>query len=110
MSLDDSVEESVCSSSTSITAPPAEEPGGHLGELCDEEVNVSSVLWCYCVQVNERVEQKEVCLVLTDRQLGLLCLPADFTWANQDAGKQIVSLSENSLHTYILFCCDLGLK
>lgn len=95
MSLDDSTEESVCSCSTSLTAPPAEEPGGHLGELCEEEVNVSKVLWCYCVQVNEEVEQKEACLVLTDRLLGLLCLPGHFTWTNQDAGKETLGLGAN---------------
>lgn len=90
MVLDDSVEESLCSSSsTSLTAPPPEELGGHQGELCeeDEEVEVSRVLWCYCVQVKEEVEQKKACLVLTDRMLGLLHLSEDFTWTNQDAGE-----------------------
>uniref|UniRef100_A0A8C3G7T7 Nischarin n=1 Tax=Cyclopterus lumpus TaxID=8103 RepID=A0A8C3G7T7_CYCLU len=88
MGLDDSVEESVCSSSsTSLCVPPAEEPGGHQGELCggEDEVHVSRVLWCYCLQVKEEVEQKEACLVLTDGLLSLLYLPDDFTWTNQDS-------------------------
>uniref|UniRef100_A0A671XWY1 Nischarin n=1 Tax=Sparus aurata TaxID=8175 RepID=A0A671XWY1_SPAAU len=75
MGLDDSVEES--------------EPGGHQGELCDdeeeEEAQVSRVLWCYCLQVKDEVEQKQVCLVLMDRVLGLLYLSDDIT--NQDSGK-----------------------
>lgn len=96
MGLDDSVEESVCSSSTSLAVPPAEEADGHQGDLCkeeeeegevEEEVQVSRVLWCYCLQVKEEVEQKEACLVLTDKLLGLLYLSDDFTWTNQDAGK-----------------------
>ena len=112
MGLDDSVEESICSSSTSLAAPPAEESGDHQGEpLCDEEeleveeqeeeeeeeevqvqvqVHVRRVLWCYCLQVEEEVEQREVCLVLTDRLLGLLYLPDDFTWTNLDTGKHTV--------------------
>ncbi|XP_026204279.1 nischarin isoform X1 [Anabas testudineus] len=88
MSLDDSAEELVCSSSMSLTAPLAEEPGGHLGELCEEEVKVNRVLWCYCLQVKEEVEQKEACLVLTDRLLSLLYLPDDFTWASQDSDQE----------------------
>ncbi|XP_034540452.1 nischarin [Notolabrus celidotus] len=95
MGLDDSVEESVCSSSTSLTAPPAEEQVSHQEGLCEEEeeveekeeevVKVSRVLWCYCVQVKEEVEQRRACLVLTERELGLLCLKDDFTWTNPDA-------------------------
>ncbi|XP_035517860.1 nischarin [Morone saxatilis] len=89
MGLDDSVEESVCSSSTSPAVPPAEEPVGHQEELCgEEEVQVSRILWCYCLQVKEEVEQKEACLVLTDRLLGLLYLPDDFTWTNHDADQE----------------------
>ncbi|XP_035849081.1 nischarin isoform X2 [Sander lucioperca] len=98
MGLDDSVEESVCSSSNTLLAvPPAEEPGGHQGELCEDEeededeevqVQVSRVLWCYCLQVKEEVEQKEACLVLTDRLLGLLYLSDDVTWTNQDADQE----------------------
>ncbi|XP_040890153.1 nischarin isoform X2 [Toxotes jaculatrix] len=90
MGLDDSVEESVCSSSTSLAAPPAEEPRGHQGELCneeeeEEEVHISRVLWCYCLQVDKEVEQKEACLVLTDRLLGLLHLSDDFTLTSLDS-------------------------
>ncbi|XP_068578165.1 nischarin isoform X1 [Cebidichthys violaceus] len=92
MGLDDSVEESVCSSSsTSLAVPPAEEPGGHQGEQRggEEELQVGRVLWCYCLRVKEEeVEQKEVCLVLTDRLLGLLYLSDDFTWTNQDADQE----------------------
>lgn len=90
MGLDDSVEESVCSSPTSLAAPPAEEPNVHWGELCEEEekVQISRVLWCYCLQVKEEVEQKEGCLVLTDRLLGLLYLSHDFTWTNQNADQE----------------------
>lgn len=98
MSLDDSAEELVCSSSMSLTAPLAEEPGGHLGELCEEEVKVNRVLWCYCLQVKEEVEQKEACLVLTDRLLSLLYLPDDFTWASQDSGKSATVQSVYRLH------------
>lgn len=95
MSLDDSVEESVSSSSpTSAALPPEEELGVHQGELCEEEleeeeeeVKVIRVLWCYSVQVKEEVEQKEACLVLTERLFGLLSLTDDFTWTNQDTGE-----------------------
>ncbi|XP_045885200.1 nischarin isoform X4 [Micropterus dolomieu] len=96
MGLDDSVEESVCSSSTSLAVPPAEEPGGHQGGLCEEEeeeeaeeeVRVNRVLWCYCLQVKEEVEQKDVCLVLTDRLLGLLYLSEGFTWTSLDTDQE----------------------
>ncbi|XP_041637463.1 nischarin isoform X2 [Cheilinus undulatus] len=93
MGLDDSVEESVCSSSTSITCPPAEEPVSQQGELGEEEdeeeeVKVSRVLWCYCLQVKEEVEQKKACLVLTDHLFGLLYLRDDFTWTNQDTDQE----------------------
>ncbi|XP_068451947.1 nischarin isoform X2 [Clinocottus analis] len=98
MGLDDSVEESVCSSSsTSLGVPPAEEPAGQQGELCgaaeDELPVISGVLWCYCLQVQEEVEQKEVeqkeaCLVLTDGLLALLYLSEGFTRTNQDAARQ----------------------
>lgn len=98
MGLDDSVEESVCSSSTSLALPPAEDLIGHQGELCEvdeeeEEMKVSRVLWCYCVRVKEEVEQKAACLVLTGRMFCLLYLPDDFTWIRQDAGGHSVSLS-----------------
>ena len=102
MGLDDSVEESVCSSSTSLAAPP---PGpsdqGEVREEEEEEVQVRRVLWCYCLQVKEEVEQKEACLVLTDRLLGLLYLSEDFTWTNQDAGKHTISFSQ-TLFRYFL--------
>ncbi|XP_047439582.1 nischarin isoform X2 [Mugil cephalus] len=98
MGLDDSVEESLCSSSsTSLPAPVAEEPGSRQRELCEEdeekeeeeeeeevETQVSSVLWCYCVQVEEEVKRREACLVLTGRLLGLLYLPREFTRTTQD--------------------------
>ncbi|XP_067360925.1 nischarin isoform X3 [Channa argus] len=90
MGLDDPVDMSVCSSSTSLTAPATEEPGDHQRELCkeDEEVKVNRVLWCYCLQVNEEVEQKEACLVLMDRVLALLYLSDEFTWNNQDTNQE----------------------
>ncbi|XP_041812795.1 nischarin [Chelmon rostratus] len=94
MGLDDSVEESVCSSSTSLAVPPAEESSAHQGELYEEEeeeeeqLQISRVLWCYCLQVKEEVEQKEACLVLTDRLFGLMYLSDDFTRTNQDADQQ----------------------
>lgn len=101
MGLDDTADESVCSSSTSPAAPAAEELVGHQGELPDEEeeeeVHVSRVLWCYGLQVEEQVEQKEVCLVLTDRLLGLLFLSNDFTWTKEVAGKNSVSFNSNML-------------
>uniref|UniRef100_A0A8C4IIA2 Nischarin n=1 Tax=Dicentrarchus labrax TaxID=13489 RepID=A0A8C4IIA2_DICLA len=107
MGLDDSVEESVCSSSTSPAVPPAEEPGGHQGELCDEEeVQVSRILWCYCLQVKEEVEQKEACLVLTDRLLGLLYLPDDFTWTNHDAGELCLHKRNHSMTEVSFFFED----
>lgn len=99
MGLDDSVEESVCSSSTSLAVPPAEESSAHQGELYEEEeeeeeqLQISRVLWCYCLQVKEEVEQKEACLVLTDRLFGLMYLSDDFTRTNQDAGGHTISLS-----------------
>lgn len=101
MSLDDSVEESV---STLAALPPEEESSVHQGELCEEEleeeeeeVKVIRVLWCYCLQVKEEVEQKEACLVLTERLFGLLSLTDDFTRTNQDKGEWAAShsLSEN---------------
>ncbi|KAM8916745.1 nischarin [Spinachia spinachia] len=100
MGLNDSAEESVCSSSsTSVALPPAEEPGGHRGDLCGEQEagQVTRVLWCYCLQVKEEVEQKEACLVLTDRLLGLLYLSADFARTNQDADQEPSTLVEEVL-------------
>lgn len=95
MGLDDS-EESVCSS-TLLVAPPLEEPGGQQVELCqeeeEEEVQISRILWCYCLEVKEEVEQKEACLVLTDQLFGLLHLSDDFTWTNHDAGRHMVRLA-----------------
>lgn len=93
MGLNDSLDELVCSSSTSLPAPVAEEPGCHQKELCEEEekeeeVQVSRVLWCCCVQVGQEVKQREACLVLTKRLLGLLFLAHDLTRTNQDRGKQ----------------------
>ncbi|XP_063766924.1 nischarin isoform X2 [Eleginops maclovinus] len=97
MGLDDSLEESVGSSSTSLAVPSAEELASQQGELCEEEevekeeqeeVQVRRVLWCYCLQVKEEVEQKKACLVLTDQVLGLMYLSDDFTWTNQDADQE----------------------
>lgn len=92
MSLDESVKENVCSPSISLALPPANDLSGHQGELCakeeeeeeaEEDVKVCRVLWCYCLQVEEEVEQKEACLVLCDQLVGLLFLPGDFTWTGE---------------------------
>uniref|UniRef100_A0A4W6C579 Nischarin n=1 Tax=Lates calcarifer TaxID=8187 RepID=A0A4W6C579_LATCA len=80
MGLDDSMEES-------------KEEEEEEEEEEEKDVHISRVLWCYCLQVEEEVEQREACLVLTDRLLGLLYLSDDFTWTNQDAGNHIISLS-----------------
>ncbi|KAM4740983.1 nischarin isoform 2-T2 [Anableps anableps] len=91
MGLDDSGEELVGSSPTSL-APPiteGEEPGDPLENQSEEkvEVQVRRVLWCCCVLVDEEVKQKEACLVLTDRLLGLLCWSHDSMSANQERGQ-----------------------
>lgn len=98
MSLDESVKENVCSPSISLALPPANDLSGHQGELCakeeaeeedeeeeaeEEDVKVCRVLWCYCLQVEEEVEQKEACVVLCDQLVGLLFLPGDFTWTGE---------------------------
>ncbi|XP_028261990.1 nischarin isoform X1 [Parambassis ranga] len=93
MGLNDSLDELVCSSSTTLHAPVAEEPGCHQKELCEEEekeeeVQVNRVLWCCCVQVGEEVKQREACLVLTKRLLGLLFLAHDHTRIHQDRAQE----------------------
>ncbi|XP_029947827.1 nischarin isoform X1 [Salarias fasciatus] len=96
MSLDNSAEELVgsssSSSSTPLPPPAAEEPGGRQEEQSEreeeKEIGISRVLWCCCVQVDEEVEQREACLVLTDRLLGLLYLSPDFTKTSLDAGQE----------------------
>uniref|UniRef100_A0A8D2ZQY6 Nischarin n=1 Tax=Scophthalmus maximus TaxID=52904 RepID=A0A8D2ZQY6_SCOMX len=92
MGLDDSVEESVCSSSSTS-----------LGELRDreqEEVHISRVLWCYCLQVEQEVEveQRRACLVLTDQHLGLL-------WDSSH-----LQLEENQPSPHLLAGLTPGLK
>ncbi|XP_034020794.1 nischarin isoform X2 [Thalassophryne amazonica] len=92
MGLDDPVDELICSassSSTLLTAPPAEESNPQR----EEEVQVSRVLWCCCVQVDDTVLQKQACLVLTDRLLGLLYTSGDLSPTNQEAG-QTLSVEE----------------
>lgn len=97
MSLDESVEETVCSFSPSLAA---NELSGHQGEgLCaqeeeeeeeakEEDVKICRVLWCYCLQVEEEeVQQREACLVLCDQLVGLLFLPGDSTWTGELKGK-----------------------
>lgn len=93
MSLDESVEKTVCPPSIS---PAANELGGHQGDLCaqeeeeeeakEEDVKICKVLWCYCLQVEEEVEQREACLVLCDQLVGLLFLPGDSTWTGELKG------------------------
>uniref|UniRef100_A0A3P8VZV1 Nischarin n=1 Tax=Cynoglossus semilaevis TaxID=244447 RepID=A0A3P8VZV1_CYNSE len=90
MGLDDSVEESVCTSSASHLSPPAEESSSDQINLCGddddvEELHVKRVLWCYCLQVEEEVKQKQACLVLTDGLVGLLDL---VDWTTQDADQE----------------------
>ncbi|KAM4613145.1 nischarin isoform 2-T2 [Polymixia lowei] len=102
MSLDDSMEETLvssCSSSTPLPAPveeaiPQETQQQPQQQQQEEEVRVGRVLWCYCVRVEKVLEQKEVCLVLTDRLLGLFYISADLTWTNQDTEEQSPTLEE----------------
>ncbi|XP_041837536.1 nischarin isoform X2 [Melanotaenia boesemani] len=106
MGLDDSVEEGFLPSS--LPAPVAEDPGGHLEELHEKEeavVQVSRVLWCCYVQVDEEVKQSEACLVLTDRLLGLLHFSHDSFWTNQDKDQdQVPSVEQvlSGLHVDLL--------
>ncbi|KAM6927858.1 LOW QUALITY PROTEIN: nischarin [Xenentodon cancila] len=90
MGLDDSVEELVCSSPTSVPAPVAEESAGHLEDDEEEEVvQVSRVLWCCSIRVEEEQVKTSVgCLALTGRLLGLLNLSRDLTWTNRDTDQQ----------------------
>ncbi|KAM9859551.1 nischarin [Aulostomus maculatus] len=100
MGLDDSLQESVCSSSVPLAAPPAG-PSGQQVQLDEEEeeevVQVSRVLWCYCLQVEEKVEQRKACLVLTDRFLGLLSLSEDFRWIGQNTDQEQSPATEEVL-------------
>lgn len=103
MSLDESVEETVCSPSPSLAAHKL---NGHQGEELraqeeeeeeeeeqakEEDVKVCRVLWGYCLQVEgeeeEEAEQREACLVLCDQLVGLLFLPGDSTWTGELKGK-----------------------
>ncbi|KAM3835991.1 nischarin [Diretmus argenteus] len=118
MGLSDSMEEVLVSSSTSLLPAALLEEPGHRVEPCEEkeeeeeeeeevveEVQVSRVLWCYCLRVEEIVEQKEACLVLTDRLLGLLYISDDLRWTNQDtAQEQSPAVEEvlSSLQTDVL--------
>lgn len=110
MSLDESVEETLSSPSPSLAA---NQLSGHQGEgLCaqeeeeeeakEEDVKICRVLWCYCLQVEEEVEQREACLLLCDQLLGLLFLPADSTWTGELKGK----LANGNLLSYILRKAD----
>ncbi|XP_037535856.1 nischarin [Nematolebias whitei] len=85
MSLDDSGEEPVCSSPSSLPAPAPEKDGVRLEEPSEKEAEllIRRVLWCCCVRVDEEVKQREACLVLTDQLLGLL-LSHDSLLANQE--------------------------
>ncbi|XP_047203473.1 nischarin isoform X2 [Girardinichthys multiradiatus] len=101
MGLDDSGEEVVCSSPSSLPSPVAEgeEPGGLLEAPCEEKavVQVRRVLWCCCVLVNGEVKQREACLVLTDRLLGLLFWSHDSMSANQERGQDQSPAVEETL-------------
>lgn len=91
MSLDESVQETVCSTSSS---PAANQLSGHQEDFCaqeveeeeprEEDVNICKVLWCYCLQVDDEVEQREACLVLCDQLVGLLFLPGDSKWTGDE--------------------------
>lgn len=104
MSLDESVEETVCPPTPSLAA---NEFSGHQREgLCQEEeeeeakeedVKICRVLWCYCLQVEEEVEQREACLVLCDQLVGLFFLPGDCIWTGELKGK----LANGNLLSYI---------
>ncbi|KAM4583205.1 nischarin [Fundulus diaphanus] len=85
MGLDDSGEEVVGSSPSSLPAPAVEgeEPGEEKAE-----VRVRRVLWCCCVLVGGEVKQREACLVLTDRLLVLLWWSPDCLSANQERGPE----------------------
>lgn len=114
MSLDESVEETVCSLSPALAA---NQPSGPQGEgLCaqeeeeqeeakEEDVKICRVLWCYCLRVEEEeeVEQREACLVLGDQLVGLLFLPGDSTWTGRLEGK----LSNGNLLTHIFRNTDI---
>ncbi|KAM9813727.1 LOW QUALITY PROTEIN: nischarin [Neosynchiropus ocellatus] len=100
MGLDDSVEESISSSSVSHDLPPESSSNSHKeldrdnGEVVEESLQVNRVLWCYCVEVKQGVAQKAACLVLTEKLLGLLSGSHDFTWPAQshiDGGKNPTS-------------------
>lgn len=86
MGLDDSGEELVGSSPSSLPPPVME---GEEPEVEEAELHVSRVVWCCCVLVlvDGDVKQREACLVLTDRLLGLLYWSHDSMSANQEGGK-----------------------
>ncbi|XP_068172515.1 nischarin isoform X2 [Antennarius striatus] len=86
MGLDES-EESVSSSLPVPAEGPCDQPEESYEEE-EEEVQVSRVLWCYCLRVMEEVQPMEACLVLTDRMFGLLHPSHDFTWTNHDGENQ----------------------
>lgn len=98
MGLDDSGEELLCSSPPAPVAE-GEEPGGRLGEPCEEraELQIQRVLWCCCVLVSGEVEQWEACLLLTDRLFGLLRWSHGSLSANQERGKHLASTCKNNL-------------
>ncbi|MEQ2158135.1 hypothetical protein GOODEAATRI_009144 [Goodea atripinnis] len=76
MGLDDSGEEVVGSSPSSLPSPVAEgeEPGGLLEAPCEEkaDVQVRRVLWCCCVRVNDEDQSPAVEEALSGLQLDLL--------------------------------------
>lgn len=86
MILGDSGEEQLGSSPSLLPAPLPEKDGGRPEELCEKEAElvVRRVLWCCCVRVEEEVQQRGACLVLTDQLLGLLS--RDPLSANQERG------------------------
>ncbi|XP_055015157.1 nischarin isoform X2 [Boleophthalmus pectinirostris] len=92
MGLDDSLEES---SSTSLPVPapslPVEEEVQQ-GAL-REQVEVRKAVWCICLElISEEGEMQlnTVCLVVTERILGLFFLSHDFSLTNQDTDLSVL--------------------
>ncbi|XP_077385751.1 nischarin isoform X2 [Festucalex cinctus] len=81
MGPDDSVADS---SPAPLPAGPALPPSRPRDEERREE-NVNAVLWCYCLKVEEEVQQNVVCVVLTDNLLCLLRLSRDVRGTDLDA-------------------------
>ncbi|XP_061894115.1 nischarin isoform X1 [Entelurus aequoreus] len=94
MGLDDSFQETDYLSSTPL-APLSDPCAGDGPEM---DVQVNSVLWCYCLKVEEgAMEQKIVCLVLMEGLLGLLHSTHDIKDTNQEADEEQCPSTEEIL-------------